>query len=68
MTGSSSRGSSGAGGGSTSPEYCSTLSFESIVNSPDPLVVQKSWDSYFGTVDVASDDFMSERAITVGKS
>ncbi|MFT6505961.1 MAG: hypothetical protein ACJAUK_000039 [Colwellia polaris] len=28
----------------------------------------KSWDSYFGTVDVASDDFMSERAITVGKS
>ena len=41
MTGSSSRGSSGAGGGSTSPEYCSTLSFESIVNSPDPLVAQK---------------------------
>ena len=28
----------------------------------------KSWDSYFGTVDAASDDFMSERAITVGKS
>lgn len=28
----------------------------------------KSWDSYFGTVYAASDDFMSERAITVGKS
>ena len=40
MTGSSSRGTSG-GTGSTSRDYCSTLSFESIVNSPNPAVVQK---------------------------
>ncbi len=41
MTGQSSRGSSGVGGGSVPEDYCSTLSFEAIVNSPDPDVVQR---------------------------
>jgi hypothetical protein len=40
MTGQSSRGSSG-GAGSVPEDFCSTLSFESIVNSPNPSVVQK---------------------------
>ncbi|HBY85440.1 MAG TPA: hypothetical protein DEO86_06155 [Colwellia sp.] len=41
MTGQSSRGSSGVGGGSVPEDYCSTFSFEAIVNSPDPDVVQR---------------------------
>lgn len=41
MTGQSSRGGSGGRGGSVSDDLCSTLSFEAIVNSPDPDVVQR---------------------------